>query len=200
MARKPAIVRKLVDIENTDELDEAVAKLRPLIMAVAGNDTVRDLLQGKWFGHALHPAVVAVPLGLWTSATTLDLLKPGRAADASTLLVGLGVLAAVPAALTGAAEISEAPQKQKRVGVIHVLANTSGLVCQTLSFVARKSGHHRTGAGLSLVAVGFAGWGGYLGGHMSIARKVGTYDPAFGPEGSAGVRRAEDDVEPSGQI
>jgi uncharacterized membrane protein len=33
-----------------------------------------DFLQGKWLGHPLHPAIVHVPVGLWPTATVLDLI------------------------------------------------------------------------------------------------------------------------------
>ena len=30
--------------------------------------SLKDLLQGKWLGHPLHPALVHVPTGLWPAA------------------------------------------------------------------------------------------------------------------------------------
>src|SRR5690606_13059817 len=33
-----------------------------------------DLLHGKWLGHPLHPAIVHVPIGLWTVACVLDVI------------------------------------------------------------------------------------------------------------------------------
>ena len=33
-----------------------------------------EILQGKWLGHPLHPAIVHVPIGLWTVACQLDVI------------------------------------------------------------------------------------------------------------------------------
>lgn len=176
------LVETMISIENNEDIDAGVEGLRPLIEAVVANDTIRGVLQGDWAGHALHPAIVVLPLGLWSSATTLDLIRPGRATESAQLLTGLGILSTLPAVLTGAAEMSTATQKQKRVGLIHVLANSTALGLQVGSWVARRAGHHRSGTALSLAAVAMMSWGGYLGGHLSVARKVGSHDPAFGEE------------------
>ena len=32
----------------------------------------KNALHGVWLGHPLHPALVAVPLGAWTTAVSLD--------------------------------------------------------------------------------------------------------------------------------
>ena len=182
MTSNRPIVETMIGIENNEDIDAGVESLRPLIEAVVGNDTIRGLLQGDWAGHSLHPAVVVMPQGLWSAATALDLLRPGRATEAARLLTGLGILSTLPAVLTGAAEISTATQKQQRVGLVHVLANSTALVLQVASWLSRRAGHHRSGTVLSLAGMTMVGWGGYLGGHLSIARKVGSHDPAFGEE------------------
>ena len=33
---------------------------------------LRDMLQGVWLGHPLHPAVIDLPIGAWVSAAVLD--------------------------------------------------------------------------------------------------------------------------------
>ena len=57
-----------------------------------------DLLSGTPLGHPLHPLLVAIPLGSWTSALLLDVLGEEEAAQT---LTGLGVLAAIPTAARG---------------------------------------------------------------------------------------------------
>jgi hypothetical protein len=47
------------------------------------------------------------------------------------------------------------------------------------SWLARRRGRHGTGAKLALAGAAIAGVGGYLGGHLTEARKVGSHDPAF---------------------
>src|SRR5262245_60218719 len=91
----------------------------PLLRGVSAifRGRLRDLLHGKWLGHPLHPAVVQVPFGAWTSAAILDAV-PGRA-PAADLLVGVGTATAVPAAITGFNDWSTLTPEQRRVGLIH---------------------------------------------------------------------------------
>src|SRR5438045_2019008 len=68
-----------------------------------------DLLQGKWLGHPLHPALVHLPTGLWTSAAVFDLIGVcrggGRAAFvASFACIAAGIVTALAAAPTGLAD------------------------------------------------------------------------------------------------
>ena len=56
---------------------------------------VKDGLSGSWLGHPLHPVLVMVPIGSWTSASLIDLALGGRSSPAARRLVGLGVLSAL---------------------------------------------------------------------------------------------------------
>ena len=38
-------------------------------------DALKGLLQGKWLGHPLHPALVHLPTALWPAALLFDLLS-----------------------------------------------------------------------------------------------------------------------------
>ena len=107
-------------LEETESLDRVVAFVRPFADWFVAEPARRDLLRGAWLGHAVHPTLTDVPVGLWTAAVTLDLLGGKGARPAAQRLVGLGVLAAVPTAWTGWAEWSGAPAGQQRVGVVHV--------------------------------------------------------------------------------
>src|SRR5436853_7907312 len=66
---------------------------------------VKDFLSGTWLGHAAHPVLTDLPIGSFTSALALDLLG-GEDAGAQTL-VGLGILSALPTALTGLSELAD---------------------------------------------------------------------------------------------
>lgn len=89
-----------------------------------------ELLQGKWLGHPLHPAVVHVPIGLWTVATVLDLIAWfGVAGDVlprlSLACVVLGLLAALLAVPTGIADWAPIKKEKPawRLGLYHLLLN-----------------------------------------------------------------------------
>jgi hypothetical protein len=89
------------------------------------------------------------------------------------------VAAAVPTALSGLAEWATADAKSQRVGVAHGLINSGATVCYSASWVARVRGRHGRGVLLGLLGGCFAWVGGYLGGHLSLVRKIATADTAF---------------------
>jgi nitrite reductase/ring-hydroxylating ferredoxin subunit/uncharacterized membrane protein len=130
--------------------------------------TVKDLLHGTWLGHPLHPVLVHVPVGCWLSAGLLDLVPPFR--PAATALIGAGVAGAVPAALSGAADWSEADIGVRRLGTLHAAANTAALGLYVGSLVARGRDRDALGRVLSYAGLGVAGASAAIGGHMSYSQ------------------------------
>lgn len=167
-------------LEGARALDPVVKAGDALSSALVAGPGRRAALQGAWLGHALHPLLIEVPMGTWMSASALDLLGGEDARSSATLLTGIGVASAVPAAVTGWAEYASAGRPERRVGVVHAGANAMGMTLQAASLAARLTGRHRLGAALGLGAMGVTGAAGYLGGHLAAARKVGTHDPSFG--------------------
>jgi uncharacterized membrane protein len=164
-------------LERATGLDPLVRAFRPLADALVSSPEARSLLRGIPLGHALHPLLTDVPIGMWTSALTLDLVGGAQSRTAARRLVGLGVLAALPTAVTGWAEWSGIAQREQRVGVVHALANVVALGSFAASWRARKRG--RRGGATALVGASALGVGGYLGGHLVSARKVSSRNPAF---------------------
>jgi hypothetical protein len=121
-----------------------------------------------------------LPIGLWTSALTLDLVGGRAARPAARRLIGLGVLMALPTALTGWAEWSGTSTRDQRVGVVHAVSNAVAAVGFAASWRARRRGRVLRGKALALTSASALGVGGYLGGHLVSARKVSSRDPAFG--------------------
>ena len=89
-----------------------------------------ELLQGKWLGHPLHPAVVHVPVGAWLAACALDLAaaagwRDPAAAQLALWCVGAGLVATLLAVPTGVAEW--APIKKEKpawkLGLYHLALN-----------------------------------------------------------------------------
>ncbi|MFD0273153.1 Rieske 2Fe-2S domain-containing protein [Kitasatospora sp. NPDC127111] len=139
----------------------------------------RDVLHGVWLGHPLHPALVQVPMGCWLSAGLLDATGQRRASGA---LVAAGLVAVGPAALAGWVDWAKLDPPRRRTGLVHAVANTTGVVLYTGSLLARGRGHRMRGrllgwAGLTAVSAGAA-----LGGHLS-------YRLAAGPNRAAAVPR-----------
>jgi uncharacterized membrane protein len=174
------LVRAAAAVEEAGQLDRASALLRPVASALVGERALRDALQGRWLGHALHPLMTDLPIGFWTSATVLDLVGGEAARPAARRLTGLGVLAAVPTALTGLAEFGGLQHtRDRRTATAHALGNVAALSCYTGSWIARRRGRWTTGVALALAGSAIASGSGFLGGHLSEARKVSSRNPAF---------------------
>lgn len=171
-------------IERSRALDAPVAAVDPIVSRLTQDDRVKRVLSGAPAGHRLHPALTDVPIGLWIGATLVDLLGGTGARVASRRLVGLGVLAALPTAATGISDWQDADTPSRRVGVVHAAANAVGLLLQGASWSARRKGRHIRGALLSGAALGAVGTGGYLGGHLVFARRVGVDAPVPVVDGS----------------
>lgn len=162
-------------IEQDERLDGVVAAISGPAEHLIASPRRRDALLGKPLGHALHPVLTDLPLGFWTSASVLDLLPVAGSRRASQRLLGLGLLAAVPTAVTGWAEWArtQAPEA-RRVGVVHAGANTVAIAFFTGSWLARRSGRHASGVVLGQLGTLAASAAGALGGHLAFGRKVGT--------------------------
>src|SRR3954464_12732575 len=129
------ILDRVADVQTFDKvLDPA----RRVVNAVLRPQAFKDLLHGTWLGHPLPPVLVQVPVGSWVSAGLLDAIPPLR--PAATVLIGTGVVAAVPAAMSGAADWSEQGSGVRRLGALHAAANTVALGFYVGSLVARARG------------------------------------------------------------
>jgi nitrite reductase/ring-hydroxylating ferredoxin subunit/uncharacterized membrane protein len=122
----------------------------------------------------LHPLLTDVVIGAWTSALLVDLLAGEEGESAADRLVGVGMVAAVPTALSGASDWSDTIGKERRVGAVHAVSNYTALGLYGASLLARKAGRRRLGVALSTVGAGVLSVGGYLGAHLTYARGVGV--------------------------
>jgi nitrite reductase/ring-hydroxylating ferredoxin subunit/uncharacterized membrane protein len=157
-------------IEQAGRLDPLSDRLQRLVAGLLRPRAVRDFLHGVWLGHPLHPALVHAPVGAWLSAAVLDAL-PGQR-RAATALIATGTAAAVPAAVAGWNDWAALDRDQRRTGLVHALANATALALFAGSLLARKRG--RPGRALSYAALGVAGAGAYLGGHLSYRQGAGV--------------------------
>ena len=128
-------------LEDTESRDRVVEIVRPFGDWFVAEPARRDLLRGAWLGHAVHPTLTDVPVGLWTAAVTLDLLG-GKGA-----------------------------QPVQAVGVVHVAAfglTATGFIA---SWLARRRGEQARGVRLGLASAAALVATGFLGGHLSAIRK-----------------------------
>jgi nitrite reductase/ring-hydroxylating ferredoxin subunit/uncharacterized membrane protein len=159
-------------IEHDERLDPAASRMRRLAEHLP-TGRVRDLLHGVPLGHPVHPILVHLPMGTWLAAVLLDTL-PGDRRRSAHVLVNIGLLASLPAAVSGLADWSQQHERQQRVGVAHVAANGAGLLLFAVSTLARTLGRQGWGRAFALAGISAAGLGGTLGGHITYYRAGGV--------------------------
>lgn len=177
--RANVLIRLTQRIESArviDRVDPLAMRAARALLASPGR---RNLLQGQWIGHALHPLLTDLPLGSWTSMSILDLTGGRGARPSAERLLVVGLLSAAPTALTGLAEWGETSGGNRRVGYLHAVGNVAALGLYGSSYAARRRGRHTLGVNLGLAGAATVAAAGYLGSHLSLGRKVATRHPAL---------------------
>jgi nitrite reductase/ring-hydroxylating ferredoxin subunit len=171
-------------IERFPALDRLADPLADLVGKAVRPRLVRNLLSGTHLGHPAHPMLTDLPIGAWSMSALLDAVGGTSTEPAADLLVGAGILGAIPTAMTGLNDWSDTIGGDKRIGLVHAGANVAALVLYVASLVARRSGRRGGGKALGLAGLGALMVGGYLGGHLSYAKAVNVNHTAFehGPE------------------
>jgi nitrite reductase/ring-hydroxylating ferredoxin subunit len=186
MAR-PTPFAPLIDaVENAEALDgigkAAGKQVRSLVKQPA-----KDALAGTWLGHALHPMLTDVVIGTFLSATLLDVVGGDEDGEAGAKLIGIGMAAYLPTALSGVSDWADTEPVDdgiRRAGLVHAWSNATALALYALSRRARRHGNRGRARAFSLAGASALGAAGFLGGHLTFAKGVGpdqtVYDP--GPD------------------
>jgi nitrite reductase/ring-hydroxylating ferredoxin subunit/uncharacterized membrane protein len=165
---RPGRVMSTVEkVERSERLDPLVTTLRRAVHGLPLGHQARDFVHGRWLGHPVHPALVQIPIGTWFSAAVLDLLPGRRRSNASGMLIGTGLAAAVPAAFSGWIDWAEMREPQLRVGLVHALMNSTAVGLYAASLTARLRGHPVRGRVLGYAGLAAVATGGALGGHLA---------------------------------
>ncbi|WP_049973450.1 hypothetical protein [Curtobacterium sp. B18] len=154
--------RRLTDaVEHASVLDKAIDIDRSVVNALAKPKALRQLLHGVPFGHPLHPLLVQVPLGAWTSAAVLDLIggkgkrargedPRRRGAPVVRLRIGGRLRRLVRARPCATPDGLGAPG-----------GHWVGISLYGLSWMQRKRGNHGAGKLLGFAGLAVVGVGGY---------------------------------------
>ncbi|MGM7421548.1 MULTISPECIES: DUF2231 domain-containing protein [unclassified Cellulosimicrobium] len=182
-AGTPVLLRLARRLEDSTALDDLSSAVRGVALAVVpSHGRLREELHGRSLGHALHATLTDVPVGLWTSAAVLDLVGGERSAPAAQRLVGLGVLAVAPTALTGLADYLDVDRRARRVGAVHAALNTGVSLLYGTSWLLRRGGRHRAGVAVSTLGYAVAGASAFLGGHLAQALREPPAEVALGDD------------------
>jgi len=169
--------------EQTQTLDEWSEQLQTGVRALVEQGgpaarRVKNWLNGVWLGHSLHPALTDMTIGSWWTGFVLEVFGARRAADASFTL---GALAALPTALSGAADWSDTEGEQRRTGLVHALLNSAGLVCMIVSLFARRAEQRTLGFLLSTAGLSLTTFSAWLGGELVFRQGAGVNRNAWSP-------------------
>jgi nitrite reductase/ring-hydroxylating ferredoxin subunit len=168
-ATQPPYSQIIGAIEDLPGLEDASEWIVKALAPITRQQKLMDLLHGRLFGHSLHPALSDLPLGMWSSVPVLDLIGDRRGA---TMLTAAGCLAATATAATGTADWSVTYGRDRRLALVHGLANTAVLGLQLGSLSARLRGRTGRGRLLSLAGLTLGTAAAYLGGDLILDRAL----------------------------
>ena len=178
-----ATTHALSALTNQPALDKMA---EPLSRAVRGayesagdaGRIAKNAAHGVWLSHPFHPAIVAVPIGAWTTAVALDVagaVNGDRAMSrAAEVAIAVGLAGAVGSAVTGLTDWSETSGQSRRTGLVHGMVNVAATGLFALSYLLRKRGARAAGQTCSAAGLAFASAGGYLGGVMVYDNRIGV--------------------------
>lgn len=190
-------------VENQTWLDKLAGPLQSWLANLFGKQgepqyVVKDVLNGTWLGHPVHPVLVDIPLGAWSVTTVFDLMALSsedtsleRSADLSLLI---GLTGALGSVVTGITQWSDTDATDRRVGLLHGLLNGGVTVLYATSALLRLTGQRRTAIGLSTAGYLTSLFTAYLGGELAYAKGIGINHVAFegGSDDFVAVMNAQD--------
>jgi nitrite reductase/ring-hydroxylating ferredoxin subunit len=129
---------------------------------------VRDLLNGTWLGHPLHPAITDVPIGAFFVAIVLDVAGQSMGAF---LAIAVGQVAFLGSVVTGLADHAETDGRARARATVHGVVMLVGGVLTAASLVTRSGGSASGTIPMALLILGFLviAAGAYVGGDVVFA-------------------------------
>lgn len=176
--KMPSWLTDLVDRQEHDTRLDRIGEAIAGAAAPLGEGALGSALRGEPMGHRAHPMMTDLPIGFFTSSFVVDLVGGSAGRKVSQRLVGLGLLSAIPTAMTGAVDYHDAASdpRIRRVGAVHGIGNVAVLFLYFRSWRSRRHGHHLRGVIWGALGGAAASMTGYLGGHMAFARGANVED------------------------
>lgn len=147
------------------------------------------------YGHPVHPALVAVPVGAWVTSLVFDIAShivddPGFLVRGAVWLVAIGILGALAAASAGFLDLFAIPTGTPafRLGLTHMSLNLTVLVGYAVDLWWRLSVTATGGVPLGPLALGATSLAvltvsAYLGGKLAYRYGIRVADEATQAEG-----------------
>lgn len=175
MPRYQKVNEAVATLSRKPVVEKLAQALDPIGDQLENHRDIYDTLTGESLtGHPLHPALVHFPIGVTMGAAALEVVGWGRFKSATTVLSGIAVTMAMPTAVTGLAEWTRGrPEpRQRRVGVLHAAAASTGTSLSLLSFVMRLCNAHGAARVFLFGAAAAYGAAGFLGGDLVYGREL----------------------------
>ncbi|MGB7556136.1 MAG: DUF2231 domain-containing protein [Candidatus Korobacteraceae bacterium] len=161
-------------------VDDKLQKLLDKALYGGGHPSaqkIRNFLNGTWLGEPLHVVLTDVPVGAWTVAMAFDALdlvfnrrEFARGCETS---IGIGLLGAAGAAVTGMTDWSDVDPPARRLGLIHGLLNLGGTALFATSLLLRKKKSREAGRIAGILGYAVMSYAAHLGGKLVYEHRVG---------------------------
>lgn len=154
---------------------------------------VKDLLNGTWLGHPLHPAITDVPIGAFVVALGLDIV--GQPGGAFWALV-IGQVAFLLSALTGLADYTDTDGTARARATLHGTLMVIGGAFTAASIITRDGGAVAGTVPSALLLIGLLviGAAAYVGGDLVFVLGNMVSRHAFRGAGTKWIRLDTGDV------
>jgi len=170
-----------------DPLADVLQKVTTAVYRGRLGRSVKSLFNGTWLGHPLHPVLTDIPLGAWTLAIIFDLIylfgqRSPMARSGAEILIAVGIVAALGAAVTGYTDWGDTVDRERRIGLSHGLLNLIATLLYVISLVLRLTSPGQ-GIGIVLSWIGYALLitAAYLGGELVFNIGTGVNHHAWQP-------------------
>jgi uncharacterized membrane protein len=147
-------------------------------------------MQGKATvnGHPIHPMLIPFPIAFFVGALLCDIIShwgdPIFWPRMAVVLIGLGIIGALLAAIFGFTDYFTAPLSDaaKKTATTHMVLNLITVVIFAIAFYVRLGNTTATlGYVLEVIGVIVLAVSGYLGGQMVFQGGIGVAEPSQSP-------------------
>ena len=180
-------VRVLAVLGRQEWLDRPSYRIEHLLSLLfyafgGARERITNVLHGVWLGHPVHPPLASLTSGAIGTTVALDAISvlPGlsrtEVVDASRFAsraLGVGILANVAAAVTGATDWQHTHERERRIGLVHGVLNVVATLLYAGSWWNRHQGRHWRGITISALGYGITAATSYLGGALVFESGIG---------------------------
>lgn len=180
------VLQRLIDQQQwLDAVGEPLQTYMASLFGTGGETgkQVKNVLNGTWLGHPLHPVLTDVPVGAWVSTFVLDtvagLTDDDSLRSAADITLAVGLAGAAGSAATGLTDWTDTYGRERKVGLLHGLTMVASFLTYSAALAARLRGARGAGIVLANTGLALVSAGAYLGGDEVYDIGYGVNHTAF---------------------